>query len=134
MQYLFCSIRFFHTTTWPFLFCETNHFRVLQCQCSSCERDRQGGDMVFDEYTRKRTVFFQSQGYRPRKIAALLQEEGLKESRRGIAKCLARVKATGSLARHPDSGRPSRVTEVKQIERQMRTDDESRPCKYMQFR
>jgi len=83
--------------------------------------------MVFDEYTRKRIVFFQNQGYRPWKIAALLQEEGLKGSQRGIAKFLARVKATGSLARRPGSGWPSRVTEeVKQIvERQMGTDDES---------
>ena len=82
--------------------------------------------MGYDEYARKRIVFFQTQGYRPRKIAELLNE-GLKASRRGVAKFLARVKATGSLARRPGSGRPSRVTEVvkQTVERQMRLDDES---------
>jgi len=78
-------------------------------------RDWRGGYMVFDKYTRKRIVFFQNQGYCPQKIAALLQEEGLKGSRREIAKFLAWVKATGSLVRCPGSGQPSRVTEVKQI-------------------
>jgi len=32
------SVPFFYTTTWLFPFCQTVHFRVLQCQCSSCER------------------------------------------------------------------------------------------------
>ena len=51
----------------------------------------------------------------------------MRASRRGIAKFLKKYKDSGTIARHPGCGRPSRVTdEIKKIvEEQMRADDET---------
>ena len=51
--------------------------------------------MVLAEYT-KRIVLFEVEGYRPTTIAKMLESEGIFVSRRGVAKFLLRVKATGS--------------------------------------
>ena len=83
--------------------------------------------MVFDEYTKKRILLYNEQGYRLSRIAALLHEEGLSVSSRGVAKFLACYKKTGSISRLPGSGRCSLVSEaVKDIvEQQMQSDDET---------
>lgn len=83
--------------------------------------------MVFTEYTKKRILLFQAQGYRPPKIAKILEGEGIVVSRRGVAKFLSRVRATGLTARRAGSGRPTKLTaEVKEIiEAAMRNDDET---------
>ena len=51
--------------------------------------------MVLAEYA-KRMVLFEAEGYRPPTIAKMLENEGIFISRRGVAKFLLRVKATGS--------------------------------------
>ena len=51
--------------------------------------------MVLAEYA-KRMVLFEAEGYRPPTIAKMLESEGIFVSRRGVAKFLLRVKATGS--------------------------------------
>ena len=51
--------------------------------------------MVLAEYA-KRIVLFEAEGYRPPTIAKMLENEGIFVSRRGVAKFLLRVKATGS--------------------------------------
>ena len=51
--------------------------------------------MVLAEYA-KRMVLFEAEGYRPQTIAKILESEGIFVSRRGVAKFLLRVKATGS--------------------------------------
>ena len=51
--------------------------------------------MVLAEYA-KRMVLFKVEGYRPSTIAKMLESEGISVSRRGVAKFLLRVKATGS--------------------------------------
>ena len=60
-------------------------------------------------------------------IATLLQEEQLKASRVGIAKFLKHYQDTGTIARKPGSGRPSKITaEIKRIvNEQMMRDDET---------
>ena len=74
-----------------------------------------------------RQVSLYYQGYKPHTIERLLREEGLKASKWGIAKFIARFKADGVLTRRLGSGRLSKVTaEVKAIvEAQMRQDDET---------
>ena len=83
--------------------------------------------MVFDDYTKKRIVLYYEQRYRPPKIAALLHDEGLSCSSRGVAKFLARYKETGTISRRPGSGRSSVISDtVKDIvEAQMKSDDET---------
>ena len=51
--------------------------------------------MVLAEYA-KRIVLFEAEGYRPQTIAKMLESEGIFVSRRGVAKFLVRVKATGT--------------------------------------
>ena len=51
--------------------------------------------MVLAEYA-KRIVLFEAEGYRPPKMAKMLESEGIFFSRRGVAKFLLRVKAAGS--------------------------------------
>ena len=49
-------------------------------------------------------------------MARLLREESLPASRRGVDKFLKKYWETGSVVRHPSSGRPSKVTrEVKRL-------------------
>ena len=75
--------------------------------------------MVFNDYT-KRTILF----YHAPTITARLGEEGIVVSRRGVSDFLLHVETTGSIARRPGSGRPSKQTdEVKDtIENAMRAD------------
>lgn len=72
-------------------------------------------------------VYLSFEGHKPPKIARMLQEEGMKASRKGIANFLKRYKKTGTIARRPGSGRPSKLTEeIKRIvDEQMRTDNET---------
>ena len=54
-------------------------------------------------------------GYHAPTITARLGEEGIVVSRRGVSDFLLRVEMTGSIARHPGSGRPSKqIDEVKE--------------------
>ena len=50
--------------------------------------------MVLAEYA-KRMVLFEAEGYRPSTIAKMLESEGVFISRRGVAKFLLQVKASG---------------------------------------
>ena len=81
--------------------------------------------MVFNEYTKRRVVFYHAKGHRAPKIAKLLEAEGIKVSRRGVSDFLVRMEQTGDFA--SGSGRPSKQTDdVKAIiEGAMRTDDET---------
>ena len=56
------------------------------------------------------------EGCRPPKIAELLRGESIVVSRRGVAKFLLRVIATGLTARRTGSGRPTKLTaDVKDV-------------------
>ena len=83
--------------------------------------------MVFNEYTKRRIVFYHAKGHHAPTIAKLLEAEGITVSRRGVSDFLVRVEQTGDIARRPGSGRPSKQTEdVKAIiEGAMRADDET---------
>ena len=71
---------------------------------------------MYSLYERQRIIYYFNQGYKPPTIACLLPAEGLTASRRGIGKFIAKYLATGSIARHPGSGRPLKITaEVKAI-------------------
>ena len=74
-----------------------------------------------------RILYLSQEDHRPPTIAKILQEEGMSASRKGIANFLKRYRSTGTIARRPGSGRPTKVTEeVKRIvEEQMRVDDET---------
>ena len=83
--------------------------------------------MVYFTYKKQRIIFLFAQGLKAPTIKKVLRKENLKCSRVRIAKFLKVYQATGSIARRPGSGRPSKVTaEIKQIvEEQMRLDDET---------
>ena len=83
--------------------------------------------MVFNDYTKRRIPFYHAKGYHAPTITAQLGEEGFVISRRGVSEFLLHVETTGSIARRPGSGRPSKQTdEVKEtVENAMRVDDET---------
>ena len=78
-------------------------------------------------YQKQRILFFYYQGWKAPTIAKRLKEEGLSGSRRGMDKFLKRFQETGSIARQPGQGRPSKITsEIKEmVEAQMWLDDET---------
>ena len=82
---------------------------------------------VYSSYKKMRILYLSWEGHRPPTIAKILAEEGMRASRRGIAKFLKKYALTGTIARKPGSGRPSKVTQdIKDIvEEQMRNDDET---------
>ena len=84
--------------------------------------------MVYSWYEKRRILYYHQCGKLPPTIAKLLEEEGtIKTSRAGVAKFIKKFELTGSIARTPGSGRPSKITtEIKQIvEEKMRQDDET---------
>ena len=83
--------------------------------------------MEFSEYTKKRILFYNSKGQCAPRIVKLLAKEGITVSRQGVNAFLVRVRQTGTIARCPGSGRPTKQSEqVKQIiEAAMREDDET---------
>ena len=84
--------------------------------------------MVFSSYVKQRILSHDSRGLRPPTIAKiLLEEEGIKVSRKGILKFLSRYRLTDTVCRQPGSGRPSKLTEEMKaiVEHQMQVDDET---------
>jgi len=84
--------------------------------------------MVFSAYKQQRILFYFYQGYKSPTIAKLLREiDGVKASRRGVGKFLAKYRKMGSIGRHPGSGRPSIANRaVKEfVEQHMRLVDET---------
>lgn len=83
--------------------------------------------MVYSAYTKQRILFYHQQGYKAPTIAKLLHEEGVRCTRVGVANFLRKFLLTGTIARCPGSGRPSKITsEVQEVvEQQMRLDDET---------
>ena len=83
--------------------------------------------MVFSDYIKQRILHHYSKGHKAPTIAKLLQEEQLKASRVGVAKFIKHFEDTGTIARRPGSGAPSKVTEeIKRVvEEQMQKDDET---------
>ncbi len=66
--------------------------------------------MVYSSYKKQRILKFSFDGLRPYTKAKRLCEEVLVASRRGIDKFLRRYRETGTIARKPGSGRPSKIT------------------------
>ena len=66
--------------------------------------------MVFSYYKKMRILYLSREGRKPPTIAKILKEEGMSASRKGIANFLKRYEETGTIARLPGSGRPSKVT------------------------
>ena len=83
--------------------------------------------MVFDDYTKQRILTFFFLRHRAPTVASLLEDEGIRVSRRGVSKFLKRYLATGTILRWPESSRKTKITdEVKRVvEEQMRRDDET---------
>ena len=83
--------------------------------------------MVFSEYKLQWILYYSVQGFKVPTISRLLEEEGLQASRVGVAKFLKKFQQTGSIARRPGSGRPSKITaEIKVlVEQKMWSADET---------
>ena len=83
--------------------------------------------MVFNEYTKRRILFYHAKDYRPRRIAELLLQEEITAGSRGIARFIARCEKTGTSDRRRGSSRPTKITDVMKavVERQMARDDET---------
>ena len=83
--------------------------------------------MVFDDYTKRRILYFRSKGYCAGRIVALLAEEGIVASRMGVHDFLVQACANGSITRWPGRGRLKKWTEVVKavVETAMRADDET---------
>ena len=64
--------------------------------------------MVYSDYKLQRILYYNLLGFKAPTISCLLEEEGLRVSRVGIAKFLKKYQQTGSIARRPGSGRPSK--------------------------
>ena len=81
----------------------------------------------FSECKLQRILYYSAQGFKVATISCLLEEEGLHASRVGVAKFLKKFQQTGSIARRPGSGRPSKITtEIKAlVEQKMRSDDKT---------
>ena len=83
--------------------------------------------VVYSEYKKQRALSLYREGFNPPTISLMLRKEGLTASRYGILKFLKKFKETGSIARRPGSGRPTKITpDMKAlIDRQMDSDDET---------
>ena len=83
--------------------------------------------LVYSEYKLQRILYHSLQGFKLPTICRLLEQEGLCATRVGNAKFLKEYHETGSIARRPGSGRPSKITaEIKAlVEQKMREDDET---------
>ena len=83
--------------------------------------------MVYSDYKKQRILHYHFLGYRAPTIAALLQQERLVASRRGVQNFLDRYGKTGTIARKPGSAPPVKATaEIRDmVEAQMRLDDET---------
>ena len=95
--------------------------------CYSEGRTARELEMVYNDYTKRRILFFHAKGYRAPTITKRLSNEGIVVSRQGVSSFLARVEKTGSIGRRPGSGRPSKQTDrVRETtEGTMRADDET---------
>ena len=87
-------------------------------------------NMVYSSYMKQSIIYYYQQGYQaPTIFCLLLQKEQLSVSHVGIiiAKFLSKYEETGSIARTPGSGRPTKITaEVKAlVEAKMQDDDET---------
>ena len=72
--------------------------------------------MVYSTYTRQRILHHYLEGHKAPTIASLLREEGVKASRVGISKFLAKFEETGSIGQRIGSGRLSKLTaEMKKV-------------------
>ena len=102
-------------------------FVLVRLPLSSVKELKPLRRMVYSEYKLQRILYHSLQGFKPPTICHLLEEEGLRASRVGIAKFLRKYRETGSIARRPGSGRPSKITaEIKAlVEQKMREDDET---------
>ena len=65
---------------------------------------------AYSDYTKQVVIYYHRQGLKPGDIPRKLKQEGIKETGRGIAKFLAKFIESGSVARKPGSGRPSKAT------------------------
>ena len=83
--------------------------------------------MVFSVYTKRRILFFYSQGLLSTAIQKELQKEDIRASVVGIWKFIQRYEQFGSIERRPGSGRTSIVSPGVEatIEAQMENDDET---------
>ena len=84
--------------------------------------------MVYSWYVKRRILHYYQQGRRPPTICKLLKKERtINTTRAGIAKFIQKFERTGSIARTPGSGRPTKISEEMRaiVEEQMREDDET---------
>ena len=83
--------------------------------------------LSYSDYKKQRIMFWYAKGLRAPSIRHRLAGEGLSATRQGIHKFLQKLIETGTIARKPGSGRPSKVAgEVERIiEEEMTKDDET---------
>ena len=83
--------------------------------------------LPYSDYLKHRVYLLHAEGLSPRAIVDTLAEEGQSATWQGITKLIKKIQETGSLARHPGSGRPSKVTPQVEtiVEALMHQDDET---------
>ena len=85
--------------------------------------------MVLDVYTKKRILFYENLGLKPLSIVRELKRDiqCRRISREGVRLFLKQYKETGSIARKPGSGRPTKITaQAKRlVDDRLREDDET---------
>lgn len=68
--------------------------------------------LVFSEYMKQRILFYYyNQGLAPPAISAMLSQEGIVASRRGILKFLNRYECSGTIARKPGSDGHAKIND-----------------------
>ena len=95
--------------------------------CYSVGKTARELEVVYNEHTKRRILFFHAKVYRAPTITKWLGDEGIVVNKQGVGSFLAHAEKTGSIGRRPGSGRPSKQTDgVREtIERTMRADDET---------
>jgi transposase len=83
--------------------------------------------MPYSDYKKQRIVHWYAKGFKAPTIRHRLADEGLSATRQGIHMFLGKLQKTGTIARQPGSGRPSKVAgQVEQlIEAEMNENDET---------
>ena len=84
-------------------------------------------EMVYNDYTKQRIVFYLNLGLSSYSIAEELRREGCGTTRQGIAKFVKRYRERQTIARKPGSGHPTKITEevLTIVEDAMQCDDET---------
>ena len=83
--------------------------------------------MVYDQYTQQRIILLNQHRLKAPEIAKLVSSESTQVTMQGAHESLCKLRATGTIAKHTGSGRPSKIIDAIKavVDQQMVKDDET---------